>query len=305
MQNYDGSSDIKVFLEKVDLHSALKGYDAAKSAQNLGSKLEGPAFNVYLRLSEAEKKDVEKIKEELMKEFQLGNQDREKAMQELTNQHRKPGESPQAFAFKIMELVKLAYASFDNANQDTIAKDYYMQGIHSKMQTALKAMPNFAEFSITDVAKETVRLQLAGIESFSTPQPNHCMNINNATEEINATLVDTIVEKVVGKVKNMSVGIEASTEACGEATPRFPSANFVNSHFNRNPRGRQYANSSISRYNNRGYRQNSPRPNQQPSRICCACQSTDHLVRDCQTQFCQACGQRGHDSWDRSCQNFQ
>ena len=90
-----------------------------------------------MRLADADKKDASKIKSELLKEFQLGNQDCELAIHELTSR-RKPEESPQTFAFQVMELVQLAYPTFDNTNQETIAKDSYMKGIHPRMQIALK-----------------------------------------------------------------------------------------------------------------------------------------------------------------------
>ena len=38
-KSYDGTEGVKVFLEKVSLSSALKGYEAEKAAQNLASRL--------------------------------------------------------------------------------------------------------------------------------------------------------------------------------------------------------------------------------------------------------------------------
>ena len=113
--------DVKVFIKKFALHSALKGYEDEKAAQNLASRLEGRAFDVYMRLSATDKKDVDKVQTELMKEFELGNQDREMAMHELATRCRKQDESPQTFVYKIMELIELAYLCFDHANQETIA----------------------------------------------------------------------------------------------------------------------------------------------------------------------------------------
>ena len=69
VKSYDGSGDVKVFLEKVSLHSALKGYEGQKAAQNLASKLEGRAFDVYMRLPPEEREDEQIIKTELLKEF--------------------------------------------------------------------------------------------------------------------------------------------------------------------------------------------------------------------------------------------
>jgi len=96
---FDGTGDVNVFVEKVSLHSSLKGYDGEKAAQNLASKLEGRAFDVYMRLPTADKKDASKIKSELLKEFESGNVDREAAIVDLNNRRRKSDESPQKFAY--------------------------------------------------------------------------------------------------------------------------------------------------------------------------------------------------------------
>jgi len=56
VRHFDGNGDVRVFLEKVSLHSALKEYDGEKAAQDLASKLEGRAFDVYMRLADADKK---------------------------------------------------------------------------------------------------------------------------------------------------------------------------------------------------------------------------------------------------------
>ncbi len=159
IKNFNGSEDVKVFLEKVSLHSALKGYNEEKAAQNLASKLEGPAFDVYMRLSADERKDAEKIKTELLREFERGYLDRETAISELNNRRRQPEESSQTYAFKIMELVKLAYPQFNQETRKVIAKDYFIKGIHPKMQISLKSLPDFDKADITKLAAETTRLQ--------------------------------------------------------------------------------------------------------------------------------------------------
>ena len=70
IKSFNGTGDVKVFIEKVTIHSALKGFADEKATQNLASRLEGRAFDVYRRLSVEEKKDAKKIKEELLKEFE-------------------------------------------------------------------------------------------------------------------------------------------------------------------------------------------------------------------------------------------
>ena len=142
-----------------------------------------------------------------MKEFELGNQDREIAVHELSSRARHHYESPQTFAFKIQELTKLAYPTFDDESRQTVAKDYFVKELHQKMEIALKSLTNLSTASLDDLAKETTRLQITGIESFASSQQGHCMSVN--TED----LVDSIADKVLAKMKGMSVEVPGGTEA--------------------------------------------------------------------------------------------
>ena len=266
---FDGTGDVEKFIVKCNLHCSLKGHGALKSAQFLGSRLEGRAFDVYMRLCEDDKKNPIKIKEELLKEFQRGNQDRDVAIHELSSRSRLPQETPQTFAYKLIELVKLAYPDFADNVQLTIAKDFFIKGVHSEMQVALKSLSHFKDCDINTLAKETVRLELAGVKSqMHLPPPN----VNNVDEE--KSLVDAIANKVMDKIENLS--LEANQISRGQ---------------NRYQRGRNNA--------NRGRRGN----NRQPPR-CRSFQVSGHVVRDCPTRFCQACGGKGHDAWQRSCPNY-
>ena len=77
-----------------------------------------------MRLPEDDKKDVEKIKKELVAEFEKGQLNREEEIQELAKRTRKSDESAQTIAYKVIELAKLAYPSIDDETRGTIAKDY-------------------------------------------------------------------------------------------------------------------------------------------------------------------------------------
>ena len=106
----------------------LKGYTGEKSARALASKLEVPAFNVSMRLADDDRKDPAKVKKELLKEFECGKINREEALNELSKRKRQQGESAQNYAYKLMELVKLAYPTFQNKTQESIAKDHFVSG---------------------------------------------------------------------------------------------------------------------------------------------------------------------------------
>ena len=170
---FDGSGGIKVFIEKVSIHSLLKGYEGERATQNIAGRLEGRAFDVYMRLGASDKKDPSKIKCELLEEFERGNQDREVAINVLVNRTRSFDESPQTFAFKIQELVSLAHPAFHTNTCNTIANGYFIKGLHPKMQVALKSLPVFVSASISQLATETVRLEIAGIDSWASKSPLH------------------------------------------------------------------------------------------------------------------------------------
>ena len=101
-----------MFLEQTSLHTALKGFDGQKAALYVASKLEGRAFNIYRRLLPEDKKNEDKIRAELLKEFERGYQGREQAIYALENRHQKEDESAHSYAYHILELVKIGIPEF-------------------------------------------------------------------------------------------------------------------------------------------------------------------------------------------------
>ena len=155
----------------------------------------------------------------MLKEFERGNLDRETAIVELSSRRRKSDESPQTFAYKIIELVKLAYPSFDDNTRKTIAKDYYLKGLHPKMQIALKSLPSFNDADVDKLTSETMRLQLAGIDSFASENNQKCM-----VSVEGPSMVDEIAEKVIERMKGISIGSHWGEDGGKQETA---SANFV------------------------------------------------------------------------------
>ena len=125
---------------------------------------------MYLRLSDGDQKDADRISTELLNEFKRGRQDGEEAINELQNRRRQPEEPTQTFVYKLMELVKLAYPDFDENVRKTIAKDYSVKGAQPDMQIALKSSANLSSMNINSLATETTRFQLAGVNSFTMPK---------------------------------------------------------------------------------------------------------------------------------------
>ena len=94
VEYFDGKGDVNSFLVKARLYNKLKKYEGEAAAVSLASRLQEPAFNVYLRMSDEDKKDVEKIEAELKKQYQVGNRDREEALYLLSAVHRKEDPLP-------------------------------------------------------------------------------------------------------------------------------------------------------------------------------------------------------------------
>ncbi len=294
---FDGTGDVRSFIAKVELYSSLKSYTGEKCAQALASKLEGPAFDVYLRLSSDDRKDAGKITAELLKEFERGRRNREEALSELSNRKREIGESTQNFAYKILQLVKLAYPKFESKTQETIARDYFVNGLHVDMQVALKSLEKFDDKKLNEIADEATRLELAGIQSLSVNKRFSANSVNPISDE---KIVDSIAEKVIEKLQ--------ATSLSSPGGGLHEEVKFASTNYNRG-RGRGRGFGAKSRGMGRG---NNPRRFQSPKAakspgnlLCRTCQSNEHLYRACPMRFCQACGKRGHDAWDSSCENYQ
>ena len=124
LPSFNGKGDVNAFLVKMGLHIKLKKVEGEEAACLLASRLEEPAFTVYMRMSEADKADIEKIKTALKKQYETGERDREQALSLLSARLLTENESLEDFAFAISRLVKLAYPTFSNADQQIHEKDY-------------------------------------------------------------------------------------------------------------------------------------------------------------------------------------
>ena len=278
---YDGNSDVRMFITKVELEASLKNHADEKKAQYVASRLVGPAMGVYLRMTAEDKKDVEKIKTELLKEFERGQLNRDEAIAELDQRKRLTGESTETFAYKIIELVKLSYPGFDADVRGKLAKDYFVRGLQNNMQLALKSNKDYESSDLKTSTAETVRLELAGVGSrkvISTPI--------NFSEMENADFVNSIADKVLEKMKDLRSSDNEYQIEVNMVSPN---------------RYREGSN----RYRSNNRKRGRFNQNRTTTRRCRSCQSPDHLIKDCPTRFCQACGGRGHDQYNQTCPNFQ
>jgi hypothetical protein len=285
---YDGTTDVRKFVTRVELEASIKGHANEKKAQYIASKLVGHAMDVYLRMAADDQKDPDKVKGELMKEFERGQLNREEAISELDRRKRASGESAETFAYKVIELVKLAYPSFADDVRMSLAKDFFVRGLSSAMQVAVKSNKEFSTMDVKALATETVRLELAGVGGTKAPAE---ASINSCDE-----MVDAIAEKVL---QRLSI-------ASGSSSREEVDVDNVDGN-QRSRRDNSYRNRSSGRQRGRGRGQNrgGTSQTQTSQRRCRSCKSTQHLIKDCPERYCQACGGRGHDQYNSSCPNFE
>ena len=294
MDIFDGEGDIKEFVTRIQLYGIMKGYTGEKLSYCLAEKLRGPAFSVFLRMSEDDRKDFEKLKKELYKEFKSEERNREEAVSELSKRKRLVGESIPTFAYRVAELVQFSYPSFDDAHRGTVAKDYFVNGLSENMQVWLKASPDFASKSMKDVTELAASFEIAGVKS----------NIKSEIFKVNddKSLVDEIADAVIEKLSSSSSSSQGKSVKMvldQISSPENNPGNGIN-YFSKGASFRSQYNRQSKRYNFDNKRNSSSKVYK-----CRCCQSTEHLFRSCPTRCCQACGARGHDAWDKKCPNYE
>ena len=285
INKFSGIGNVTNFIEKIDLLASLKDYDEEKQAKLLASYLDDAAFDVYMRLPADDRKNPNKIKDELLKEFNKGQVNREAAIKELKERTLKPGEPFATFSYKIEELMKLAYPDFNEVVRTTIAKDYFVNALSCEMQTALKSIADYSSKSLSDLVTETTRLELAGVKA-RIPTKDNVLQISEEDE-----MVNTVTKRVMEGMSALNVDGTKPENV-------HANLNYVASGGNRS------TNTSSSRRGRDNSSYNKQRRGGNQTMKCRSCQSVGHGYRSCPSRFCQACGQRGHDAWNESRKNY-
>ena len=284
--SFDGTGNVNEFIAKVELRSALKKYEGEQLAMALASHLQGNAFDVYLRMPDDEKTDALRIKAELRSEYELGKVDREQAVLEFSSRKRLSNEPAKTYAYKLEQLATLAYPEFTAGAKAVVVKDAYVRGLHTNLQLQLKSLEKFATADVKTLVAETTRLEVAGVKSA----------VHSRTLDCNAVELDVASQGATGGGKVDEDLIQRISDTVIEKLQQSNSVNFVGSHTNyERKRGRGNNNSSVQKTR---YSESTRQ------RKCRNCGSISHLVRQCPTRFCAACGEKGHDSWDKQCSKY-
>ena len=73
-RTFDGSGDVRAFLTKVERAASLKGYTEEKLAAAVACRLDGSALDLYMRLSDDDKKSPARIAIAIGKKHSLNYQ---------------------------------------------------------------------------------------------------------------------------------------------------------------------------------------------------------------------------------------
>ena len=279
---FTGREDVNKFITKCDLHCNIKDYVDEKKAAFIASKLEVPAFDIYMSLSDEGKKDPEAIKTALVNSFDNAKRNREVAIEELMNRKRLTDEKPEVFAHKIQELVKHAYTDFTDEAKARLAKDYYVKGLSVDTQKDLRKMNDFDTLPLTELVKKTTYLEIANANSTtSQTEQVEIASVSSRNSDAKLDRLINLMERSLGSGDELQ---EESVNYSGESR---------GTNYRQNRRG-----------NGRGNGRRGGATNRQPQK-CRVCNSTEHLFRKCPQRFCQTCGGKGHDGWDRECPKYQ
>ena len=143
-----------------------------KKALALASRLVGPAFENYRRLTDDERTDYATIEASLKREFMSGGADRMQAVRELRQRKWMEGEEPiEAFAHEIARLVDLAYPESNDVK--TLARDAFLEGLPPNFQLYVKLDASNMTKSLRDLTDVVHHLQLVGIGKQSRSYPSH------------------------------------------------------------------------------------------------------------------------------------
>ena len=168
----------------------------------------------------------------------------------------------------------------------TISKDYFVRGLHPELQKELRKDAGYEDKSMTQLAKSVTYLEIAGVNSGASQTEV----VGSVKAEGDKTRVDVLEAKIDELLNTLG----RPTIARSEEVEEEDKINYAGSqNVNHAPNKRR---SNRGRAQSRGGQRNSGKTLE-----CRICNSTEHLFRQCPSRFCQSCGNKGHDGWDRAC----
>ena len=152
------------------------------------------------------------------------------------------------------------------------------------MQTALKSMTDFSTKLLKNLVEETTRLEIAGVRS-KCGLSSTVLNVEPEMKSVLRSITDFAAESFKGLV------IE-STNKVDDRADNVEQDTMIES-------------IRAKSYRRKNFETRSKNSGGNPANFKCrSCQKMGHGYRNCPTRFCQACGKRRHDAWEKDCLNY-
>ena len=149
-----------------------------------------------------------------------------------------------------------------------------MKGVHTDRQRELKKDAPFSTKTLKQISERVTCLEITGVTSNITSK-----------EEICTVKETTCLETKIDKLINALEGITVNDMKEGRI---------------------DYAVASDRGYRSRGRGYSKPTGYHGPKQLeCRICNIRDHLFRQCPNKYCQSCGNKGHDGWDKTCPKYK
>ena len=133
VQAYDGRVPWPAYKAQFEIAASLNGWSDSEKAQFLATSLTGPALSVLWNIPEVERGVYGRLASALDARFNDGRSG-EMAKVKLMGRSRKRGESLAELASDIESLVHQAYPTCDASLWDTLARDYFLNGIEGEVK---------------------------------------------------------------------------------------------------------------------------------------------------------------------------
>ncbi|KAG2466750.1 TPM2 protein, partial [Polypterus senegalus] len=136
LPRYSGLTPLEPYLAQVDLAALHNGWSCEEAATHLALALEGPALQVLIDLPPEECRDLQALTDALTRRFGQRTS-AEHNREELTNRHRREGESVGAFAADIRVYVRKGYPTFSTAAREELSVHAFLRALHQSVSVSM------------------------------------------------------------------------------------------------------------------------------------------------------------------------
>ena len=150
VRRYSGDEDVVAWLDRLELVCELQktGESSLDMAIIIPMFLEGPAYDVYAQMNEAERTDACKLKKALKVAFGMSPS---LAYAKFKARFLREGESPDAFLAELRRLGRTICASASNDAVDEFVVCQFVDGLPEPTRSQLRALKSGSDWKVSSV----------------------------------------------------------------------------------------------------------------------------------------------------------